>query len=298
MDFKSKSFGYVCAILSALCFGSVSTLAKPTLNAINPLVLTCAIYLISAIALTPATLHKKASFQRNDILLILVISIAGAVIAPLLFFYGLHLTSASNTAVLSNIEIVFTVIIAILFFKEKVSRIGYVGLSMVAVGAMVVTSNLKFSDSYFYLDVGSILVIGSSLFWAIDNNVSKIITKRIDVMKIAQLKSGIGGTILLGIVFATNIPVLIPSNDIPFVLLLGIVGFALALFFFLKALHIIGVVKTIVIFATSSIFGLIFAVLFLHEQVSVFQIVAICIMIVGIYLITKKGQIDAGMIPP
>ena len=298
MDFKSKSFGYSCAILSALCFGSVSTLAKPTLDAINPLVLTCVIYLISAITLTPVTLKKKASFQRNDLLLILGVSIAGAVIAPLLFFYGLHLTSASNTAVISNVEIVFTVIIAILFFKEKISRIGYAGLSMVTVGAMVVTSNLKFSDSYFNLDVGSVLVIGSALFWAIDNNVSKIITKRIDVLKIAQLKSGIGGTILLVVVFAANIPFLIPTTDIPFVLLLGIVGFAMSLFFFLKSLHIIGVVKTIVIFATSSVFGLIFAVLFLHEQVSAYQIIAICVMILGIYMINRTGQIDAGVSPP
>jgi drug/metabolite transporter (DMT)-like permease len=298
LDFRSKRFGYAFAMLSSLCFGSVSTLAKPTLNTIDPLVLTCIIYLISAITLTPTTLHKKASFQRNDILLIMEISIVGAVIAPLLFFYGLRITSASNTAVLSNIEIVFTVIIAILFFKEKVSRIGYVGLSMVAIGAMIVTSDLKFSDSYFYLDIGSLMVVGSSLFWAIDNNISKIITKRIDVMKIAQLKSGIGGTILLGIVFATNIPIFISYKEIPFLLLLGTVGFALALFFFLKALYIIGVVKTIVIFATSSIFGLIFAVIFLHEKTGMFQIVAICVMIIGIYLITKKGQIDTRIIPP
>ena len=297
MDFKSKSFGYFSAVLSALFFGSVTTLAKPTLDAINPLVLTCMIYLISAIALTPVTLHKKASFRRKDLLLILGVSLAGAVIAPLLFFHGLHMTSASNTAVLSNTEIVFTVIIAILFFKEKINRIGYAGLLMVTIGAMVVTST-KISDSYFSLDVGSILVIGSSLFWAIDNNVSKIITKRVDILKIAQLKSTIGGAILLGVVFATHIPVLLPENEIPFVLLLGTVGFALSLFLFLKSLHIIGVVKTIVIFATSSVFGLIFAVLFLHEQVSIFQIIAICVMILGIYLINRTGQIDTGIAPP
>jgi drug/metabolite transporter (DMT)-like permease len=40
------------------------------------------------------------------------------------------------------------------------------------------------------------------------------------------------------------------------------------------------------------------AVLFLHEKAGVFQIVAICIMIVEIYLITKKGQIDPGITPP
>ena len=99
-------------------------------------------------------------------------------------------------------------------------------------------------------------------------------------------------------IFAANIPVLIPYNEIPFVLLLGIVGFALSLFLFLKALHIIVVVKTIVIFATSSVFGLIFAVLFLHEQVSVYQIASICVMILGIYMINRKEQIDTGIAPP
>ena len=221
----------------------------------------------------------------------------GAVIAPLLFFYGLHMTSASNTAVLSNMEIVFTVVIAILFFKEKINRIGYVGLLMVTLGAMLVTSTSIF-DSYFSLDVGSILVIGSALFWAIDNNVSTVITKRVDVLKIAQLKSGIGGTILLVVVFATNIPLLLPLTDLPFILLLGTVGFALSLFLFLKSLHIIGVVKTVVIFATSSVFGLIFAVLFLHEKVSAFQIIAIGVMILGIYLMNKKGQINVEATPP
>lgn len=298
MNFKSKNFGYLAAILSALCFGSISTLAKPTLDAINPLVLTCVIYLIAAISLTPVTLKKKILFQKNDLLLIIAISVAGAVVAPLLFFYGLHMTTASNTAVISNVEIVFTVIMAILFFKEKVSRVGYVGLIMVIIGTLVVTSNLKFSNSDFHLDLGSILVIGSGFFWAIDNNVSKILTKRIDILKIAQVKSGIGGIILLGIVFTAGIPFFIPYNEIPFVLVLGIIGFALSLFLFLKGLHIIGVVKTIVIFATSSVFGLIFAIVFLHEQVSLYQIIAICVMIIGICLISRKGLSDSAVSPP
>jgi drug/metabolite transporter (DMT)-like permease len=276
----------------------VTTFAKPTLNTIHPLVLTCIVYLVSAITLTPATISKKTTFQRKDFLRILVISIAGAVIAPLLFFNGLHLTSASNTAVLSNIEIVFTVVIAILFFREKINRVGFLGLSMVTIGATVITGTPELTGSFTTLDLGSLMVIGASLFWAIDNNVSKIITKRVDVLKIAQFKSGIGGVILLGIVFATNIPFLVPANEIPFILLLGSVGFALSLFLFLKSLHIIGVVKTIVIFATSSVFGLIFAILFLHEKISTFQIIAICIMIIGIYLINRKGQVDTGMAPP
>lgn len=298
MNLKSKNFGYICAILSALCFGSVSTLAKPTLVSINPFVLTSMVYLLSAATLTPVTINIKDNFLKKDLLLIILVAIAGSVCAPLMFFHGLQLTSAANTAVISNVEIVFTVFIAIMFFKERLPKIGYAGIVMVSIGAMVVTSNFGDAKSFLSIDQGGLFVIGSSLFWAIDNNLSKIITKRVNVLKIAQLKSGIGGTLLLAITFIIGIPFVIPANEIPFLLLLGIVGFALSLFLFLKGLHLIGVVKTIVIFATSSIFGMIFAIVFLQEKISWYQIVAIGIMILGIYLINKQGKIEPGIAPP
>ncbi len=298
MKFSSNGKGYGLAILAAAFFGSVSTLVKPALESINPILLTCMVYLISAVAITPATLHKPISFRRKDFLLILAVSISGAVIAPLMYFHGLQITTASNTAVLSNTETVFTVVIAILFFKEKLSKIGYVGLLLVTVGAVIVTTDLHLSNFGFQLDAGNLLIIGSSLFWALDNNISKVITKRINVLKIAQLKSAIGGGLLLAVVLITNIPILLKIAEIPFVLLLGTVGFAASLYCFLRALKIIGIVKTIVIFATSSVFGLIFAVLFLHEQISAYQIAAIVIMLSGIYLINRKGEIEPTLTPP
>lgn len=292
----SKRAGYGFAVLSAMFFGSVSTLAKPALEGINPILLTCMVYLISAVAITPATLHKPVSFKKKDFALILCVAITGAVIAPLMYFHGLHITSASNTAVLSNMETVFTVAIAILFFKEKLSKIGYVGLAMVAVGAILVTTDL--SNFSLQLNAGNLLIIGASLFWALDNNISKVITKKIPVLKIAQLKSAIGGGLLLSIVLITNVPIFFKIAEIPFILLLGTVGFAASLYCFLRAIKIIGIVKTIVIFATSSVFGLIFAVVFLHENISMYQIIAIIVMISGIYLINRKGEIEPTLTPP
>lgn len=298
MNISSNRKGYGLAILAAAFFGSVSTLAKPTLESVNPILLTCMVYLISAAAITPATLHKPMSFRRKDFLLILGIAMAGAVIAPLMYFHGLQATTASNTAVLSNMETVFTVAIAILFFKEKLSKIGYIGLVMVTIGAVIVTTDLRLSNFGFQLDAGNLLIIGSSLFWALDNNISKVVTKRINVLKIAQLKSVIGGGLLLVVVIVTNVPILLKIAEIPFILLLGTVGFAASLYCFLRAIKIIGIVKTIVIFATSSVFGLIFAVIFLHEQISMYQIAAIVVMISGVYLINRKGEIEPTLTPP
>ncbi|MGI0061095.1 MAG: EamA family transporter [Nitrosotalea sp.] len=46
-----------------------------------------------------------------------------------------------------------------------------------------------------------------------------------------------------------------------------------------------------IIVSTSAVFGLIFAFVFLHEQIDVYQILAIIMMLFGIYLVEKKGQV-------
>ena len=43
------------------------------------------------------------------------------------------------------------------------------------------------------INAGNLLIIGATLFWGLDNNISGILTHRIDITKIIQLKSFIGG---------------------------------------------------------------------------------------------------------
>jgi drug/metabolite transporter (DMT)-like permease len=134
--------------------------------------------------------------------------------------------------------------------------------------------------------------LGSTLFWAIDNNISKIITQRgIHATRLIQIKSGIGGTVLIIVVAVLGIPVNLNLAQVPNIILLGTAGFAASLFFFLYSLKRLGTVKTVVIFSTSSVFGVTFASLFLHEQISTYQIASVIIIILsGIYLISKKGN--------
>src|SRR5919107_4173304 len=49
---KSTITGYLTAILSAVFFGSVSTIAKPVVSTIDPLFLSSLVYLVSGLVLT------------------------------------------------------------------------------------------------------------------------------------------------------------------------------------------------------------------------------------------------------
>ena len=76
------------------------------------------------------------------------------------------------------------------------------------------------------------MVFAATLFWAIDNNISKIISHKMDIAKIVQLKSFIGGSLLLAIVVASSIKININLTHIPNIILLGAVGFAASIFLF------------------------------------------------------------------
>jgi len=66
--------GYISAIIGALLFGSVSTVAKPIVLSINPLMLACLVYLISGLAITPVVKPIKNPMNRKDYSLLLIIS--------------------------------------------------------------------------------------------------------------------------------------------------------------------------------------------------------------------------------
>ena len=132
------------------------------------------------------------------------------------------------------------------------------------------------------------MILGATALWALDNNLSRIISTRIDSARLVQLKYAIGGAILLGIVFTMRIPFEISTTQIPYLIILSILGIGCPLYFFLQSLKRIGTIRTIVIFSMSSVFGLVFAGIFLREQISSIQIIAIVIMLTGIYLISTK----------
>jgi len=285
---KSTIIGYISALLAAVLFGSVPTIAKPVILDINVLLLSSIAYLIAALTFTPIARKTKTTLAKKDYIILVAISICGAAAAPYLYFLGLHQSSASDTSLLSNVEIMFTVLFGLLFFKERLRPVGFISVTLVLSGVVIITTNLQFSGSLSHLNAGHFFILGSMVLWALDNNLSRIIATRIDTARLVQLKSAIGGLILLATVFLLGIPFDIKASQIPQVILLSAIGFGGSLYFFLQSLKRIGTIRTIMIFSMASVFGLVFASVFLHEQISAYQAGAIAIMLTGIYMINRK----------
>lgn len=289
---RTLFFGYSSAILASALFGAVPTMAKPIVSNVNILLLSALVYLIATITFTPIAQRTKTPCTRKDYGILIIVGVCGATIAPLLYFLGLNQSTASDTSLLSNAEIVFTILLALIFFKERLKPIGFVAIGLVLFGVAIITTNLQVSSSLFQINSGHLLILGATALWALDNNLSRIISARIASARLVQLKYAIGSAIMLGIVFSMRIPFQVTTAQIPYLIVLGVLGVGCSLFFFMHSLKRIGTIRTVVIFSMSSVFGLVFAGLFLHEQISVFQILAILIMLTGIYLINRKESMN------
>ena len=321
---KNEHIGYASAIIAAILFGSVSTITKPVLEDINAFSVSSLTYIIAGLSLVPflkfsftnsnsnnnntlepdnSTSNKKRKWTDNNnnkkknYFLLLLTSLCGAVIAPTLFFSGLSNTSASDSSILINGEVLFSILLAIVFFNEKLIRREIVALVLVLVGIVILTTNMQFlssssstSNYFIELNIGNILIVGSTLFWALDNNISKIISKTTHIPKIIVLKSLIGGLLLFILtvtIFGIEQFNVVDTIHIPYLVFAGSMGFGASLFFFLNSLKRIGTIKTILLFSTSPIFGMIFAKIFLNETITIYQIIAVVVILLGCYFIKR-----------
>jgi drug/metabolite transporter (DMT)-like permease len=291
-------------MLSSILFGISSALNKIALADVDPLIVAGMIYFIGGILLFGihlSPLHRvllslfetptetESKIMRKDFLILAFVILSGAVIAPYLLLQGLNQTTAINAALILNIESLFTVLIAFTFLKERGKRKDYLGILLLLVGVLFLTTNAEFYKLSLTKEIlGNLLIVGACLFWGIDNNLSKFLSKKRDIVMVTGLKCFIGGLVLLASSQILGIRFNVPIASLPYLLSVGAFSIAFSVLFFLFALREIGSMRTGVIFSTSSLFGAMFALVVLREPFSPIQLLAGLVMLSGVYIIYRR----------
>jgi len=287
-------FGYLSVLVSAALFGSVFTVAKVPLATVDPLALAAVIYVISGLSLIP---FARASFRlksRRELRYMVALTAFGGIAAPILLLYGLQGTSASDASILTNGEVLFTIVLSSLFFGERPKgMLGMAAVGIVIAGLFMATTNMEVSDTILQFNAGNILILASMLMWAIDNNISRRLTTFSDISpaKIAMLKSLFGGLVLLAVVVAAGKLGALSGLEVNLWLIitgLAVSGFGAALLFFLQGIKHIGTIKTMSVFSTTPVFGIAIAAIALGESITVFQVVATGLIIAGILILSRR----------
>lgn len=300
ISFRSKAtIGYTVIILSAIFTGLVTSIAKPLIDAegfetieVSPIMLAAMIYLINALFFTALTKNSTSvkSIGRRNMFFLAIIGIA-EVSALITYFFGLRDSTAINASILSEGEMIFSLLIAITVMRERLQRKELTPFAMIIVGMILIPVGVDLHENGFEVSnlvFGDVLILLSGLFYALDINLCKLLSRKMDSRRLIQLTSLFSGIFALGIVVFFNIPFNFDWSQIPSIVFLSIVGTGIASMFFIIALRLIGAVRTLLLYSSSAAFGVIFSSVFLGEQITLANIASIALVMGGIYFLRKR----------
>ena len=299
LDLIRKShYGYYFIILAAALAALIHVICKPMLDGgnsqleINPIVMAFLVYFICGIFFTP--LVKKSSvvsrFTRKDVMFMALIGLA-EVSALITYFYGISTSTAVNASIFSNSEIIFSLVIAMMVFKERLRIKECIPFSMIIIGMMIIPigNDLYQNDlSLGSLVTGDLLIIFSGLLYAVDITLCKYIGERFDVKKTVQITSFICAAITISIIVLFQIPMDVELVQLPSILIMSIIGTGMSTLFFLMGLKLIGAVRTVLLYSTMSMFGILFSGLILSEVITHVDIFSTMLVFAGIFLLRNK----------
>ena len=207
------------------------------------------------------------------------------IIAPILFMLGVKLGTSANASLLGNFEIVATTLIALLIFKEKVSRKLWVAIGLITLSSIILSFD---GEGCFSFSVGSLLVLGATACWGLENNCTRSISDKstYQIVTIKGFGSGTG-SFIVAVIISESLPE--PRYILPAVLL-GFMAYGLSIFTYVRAQKILGAAKTSVFYAVSPFIGALMSIIFLKESLTKIYIDALLVRLTGIAYVSVEAM--------
>ena len=208
------------------------------------------------------------------------------IIAPILLMLGIKYGTSSNASLLGNFEIVATTLIALLIFKERVSKKLWGAIILITLSSIILSFG---GDGSFDFSVGSLLVLGAACCWGMENNCTRSISEKstYQIVTIKGFGSGTG-SMITAFVIGEKLPGL---NYVLLALTLGFVAYGLSIFTYIRAQKTLGAAKTSAYYAVAPFVGAFLSFILFHENLSASYLIALLIMVLGTALVAADTLI-------
>jgi drug/metabolite transporter (DMT)-like permease len=285
---QAKKLGTALAILAAALYALNAPFSKELLTHTGPTMMAAFLYLGAGLGLLLYGLAGKAlghnpvraPLTRKELPYTLAM-IALDIAAPIFLMLGLSRTSASNASLLNNFEIVATSLIALLIFKEHISRRLWLAIGLVTLASMIL--GFEGSGSLTF-DVGSLFVLCACLCWGFENNCTRMLSSKssVQITVIKGCFSGLG-SLLVALLLREPLPGL---NWILCILLLGFVAYGLSINFYIMAQSHLGAAKTSAFYSIAPFLGVAFSMV-LGERPGVQFYLGLLVMVLATWLMIR-----------
>ncbi|MGJ8693860.1 MAG: DMT family transporter [Thalassotalea sp.] len=259
-------------------------IASPELG---PVMLMTLRVVIATLCLLPVIFFtKQVKYFRGQWQHLLVVGFFSTALPFTLFGYAtLHL-AAGLASVLNTTTPMFGVIIAFLWFKEKISWSGVIGLMIGFIGIYLLLFEKIHHQQTEQVLLPTLAILLATFCYAFAANYAKCYLSTIKPM-VQATGSLISASIILLPISCFFIPDHAISNQaIISILLLGTVCTGIAYIIFFRLLAKIGPNNTISVTYLIPIFGIMWGSILLQEQITSFMITGVIVVLLGVSLST------------
>jgi drug/metabolite transporter (DMT)-like permease len=285
-----RARGIVQGLLAAAFFGLSAPLGKRLLENTGPVLLAGLLYLAGGVSLTAVAWMRRARglssvearLRRADVPYLAGIILLGGMAGPIFMLLGLQRISGFVGSLLLNLEAPLTMLIAVVFFREHLSRRETVAALCIVLGAAA----FRIDPGQGRIDgIGIVLLAAACLCWAIDNNLTQKLSVR-DPLAIARVKTLSAGTtnVVLGLVLGERMTSL---SGVPAIVLVGALGYGASIVLDNLALRRLGAAREAAIFATAPFVGAAAAIALFREWPRIADMIGAALMLIGVVVLIR-----------
>ena len=289
MNLNLRKWGTL--IILSVIWGSSYILIKKGLTGLTPVQLGSLRVIITTILIAPIGYNKIKHIPKNKMKWVAISAFVGSFFPAYLFAFAETEISSSVTAVMVSLTPLFTLLISVIIFGEELLKKQVIGVIIGFLGIVVLINNELLYSSFNILYV--MFIVLAAFCYAVNANLLKY--------KLPNIPA-------LGIVFMSFLFMFIPAfivlffSDFPFsdftsdplilesivyIVILALFGTAIAKVMYIKLLAI-----STPVFSVSTTYLMpvvaIFWGLLDGEEFKLTQFIGTSIILLGVYLVTKK----------
>ncbi len=230
----------------------------------------------------------------KDLGLIMLVGFINGVLFNFLYFYTIVHSRASIAVVLLYTSPVFVIILARIFFREKITKYKAIALVLTVVGCLFVTGVI--GEGYMPPPAAILTGVLTGLAYALNNILTSAAVKKNDPQTVTMYTLLFSFLFLIPFSGWSSLTALCRAN--PMILavafIMCLVTAVLAQYFFSVGLRLIESGKAAIYGATEPIVGSLVGILIFHEESNAMKIAGIIMVIAAILLIGKSDTEQGG----
>jgi len=294
MNKKTFSSADLLLICLVVIWGGNYTLGKVALREFSPTSFAALRTMLSApILLLALSIREKGlHITKGDIVPFVLLGLLGHCLNRLCWSYGLTFTTASNASLLMATTPIHVALLATLFRIERIGWKSAVGIAVALLGVFFVVkgdlANVRFGRATL---VGDLSMLGAGVSWALFTIYAKHLLGDHSILRLTAWSASFGATFMVPFVLrplTTGLFLGISSKAWLCLLVVSILGNALAHLFWITGIFQIGPTKTTVYQTLVPLVAIFIAVMVLGESLALAQMIGAALILGGVYL-TRMG---------